>query len=136
MNYGQRPREENIKRMKNLVWSFILLKRKALQSNVKEFSWNLVGSAVCHLSNSREKILVRMKNLKCPGDKNYKTKSQLKYMVPLTQQTEFSNRRVLSMSIHLWLDVEPDWAILFRLKFPTHEPQPIWDGKSAILPVE
>lgn len=38
LNCGQGPGEENIKRMKNLVWSFILVQRKALQSKGKEFS--------------------------------------------------------------------------------------------------
>ena len=56
--------------------------RKILKGwKIWEFSWNLVGGADCHLPNLWDKIWVRMKNLKCPGDKVHKTKSQLKNMV-------------------------------------------------------
>lgn len=127
------------------IWSDpSLIKRKALKSKVKEFSWNLAGGADCHLPNLWDNIWVRMKNLKCLGDTDCKTKSQPKNMVlgekkekknglraPINIANEFKNKRGISM----YTCVESDWAILSQLKFPTHEPQPIWDGKSTLMAV-
>lgn len=71
-----------------------------------------------------------MKNLKCAGDKNCKTRSQLKNMVLGKVPINDGDSRLHLIlregsAAPLWLGVAADGAIWFHVQCPTHEPQPV-----------